>query len=97
MHRRTGVDWSRVEDAAFSIVFWIACVFFVLVVGTVIFNWINGDARVNAIENSNQWAGYSEVEVYQIFDRKTGVMYAVTETGDICVIVDEDGKPRMVD
>ena len=58
--------------------------------------WFSGDGT-NAIENSTLWGGYSEINVRQIYDAKTGVMYAVTDTGDICVMVDENGKPMRVD
>lgn len=57
----------------------------------------NTDESINKIEDSNLWGGYSSVEVHQIFDSRTGVLYAVTETGDICLIVDEEGNPRRVD
>lgn len=50
----------------------------------------------NVLENSSLFGGYSEIEVYEIFDSKTGVMYAVTD-GGICVMVDDEGKPRLVD
>ena len=58
--------------------------------------WFSGDGT-NVIESSTLWGGYSEINVRQIYDANTGVMYAVTDTGDICVMLDENGKPRMVD
>lgn len=58
--------------------------------------WFSDDGS-NVIENSDLWGGYSEINVRQIYDIKTGIMYAVTDTGDICVMLDENGKPMRVD
>lgn len=87
--------WDKVQDAAFSVSYWIVAVLFIIV--ATIGVWTFFGQKGNVIENSNQWAGYSEVGVHQIFDRKTGVMYAITDTGYMCLIVNEDGSPRMVD
>lgn len=58
--------------------------------------WFSDDGT-NVIEDSALWGGYSEINVRQIYDVNTGVMYAVTDTGDICVMVDANGKPIVED
>lgn len=68
-----------------------------LVVIFVVVLWNVFTPEGNVIENSSLWGGYSQVGVHQIYDAKTGVMYAVTDAGDICVMVDADGNPRVVD
>ena len=55
------------------------------------------DAKTNAIGDSRLWGGYSPIEVYQIYDGETGIYYAVTESGGIEVMLNKDGKPKMVD
>lgn len=37
------------------------------------------------------------MEIYQVYDRDTGVYYAVTEQGGICVMQTMDGKTKLVD
>lgn len=53
------------------------------------------DETYNVIENNDLWNGYSEINVHQIIDAETGVVYAVTDTGDICVLLDENGNPKV--
>ena len=93
---KSQIKWDKIHDISFSIAYWVVIFCVVIVIG-VMFNIIINGQKGNAIENSNQWAGYSEVGVHQIFDRRTGVLYAVTDTGDICLVVDEEGNPRRVD
>lgn len=70
--------------------------FFVAAILSLCMYWFSSDGS-NAIEDSALWGGYSEINVRQIYDTKTGVLYAVTDTGDICVMVDENGMPIKVD
>ena len=51
----------------------------------------------NKIENSKHWGGYSPVEIYTVFNKDTGVYYAVTETGDICPMYTIEGEVQLVD
>ena len=37
------------------------------------------------------------MQVYTIYDRDTGVYYAVTEEGGICVMETMEGKTKLVD
>lgn len=92
---KSKVNWEKIQDAAFSVFYWIIIALFIIAAAIGI--WTVFGQKGNAIENSSQWAGYSEVGVHQIYDRKTGVMYAVTDAGNICVMVDENGDPMMVD
>jgi len=51
----------------------------------------------NAIENSEDWAGYSPYKIYTIYNKHTGVYYAITETGDICPMYTIEGEVMLVD
>ena len=51
----------------------------------------------NTFKNSQQWGGYSPIAVYQIYDKDTGVYYAVTETGGICPMYTIEGEVKLVD
>lgn len=37
------------------------------------------------------------MKIYQIYDRDTGVYYAVTEKGGICVMQTMEGETKLVD
>lgn len=37
------------------------------------------------------------MKIYTVFDRDTGVYYAVTEKGGICVMETMSGKTKLVD
>lgn len=51
----------------------------------------------NTLKNSKQWGGYSPIAVYQIYDKDTGVYYAITETGGICPMYTIEGEVKLVD
>lgn len=53
--------------------------------------------KPNKIENSEQWGGYSPIEIYTVFDKDTGVYYAITERGDICPMYTIEGEVKLVD
>ena len=55
------------------------------------------DRITNAIENSKHWGGYSPYKIYTVFNKNTGVYYAVTETGDICPMYTIEGEVMLVD
>lgn len=46
---------------------------------------------------NQEWGGYCPIEVYQIFDKETGVYYAVTEYGGICPMYTIEGEVKLVD
>lgn len=46
---------------------------------------------------SEQWGGAVPMKIYTVFDRDTGVYYAVTETGGICVMETMSGETKLVD
>ena len=46
---------------------------------------------------SEQWGGAVPMKIYTIFDRDTGVYYAVTEKGGICVMQTMSGETKLVD
>ena len=87
---------SEEQPHSFSTVGMFFVGFFVAVLLGLCLYWFNGGGE-NVMEDSPLWGGYSEVNVRQIYDRKTKVLYAVTDTGNICVMVDADGKPRVAE
>lgn len=72
----------------------------VLLIGVVAFICSLQDCSANTIEryNSNpQWGGYYPGEIYQVYDRDTGVYYAITEQGGITPMYTIDGEVKLVD
>lgn len=45
----------------------------------------------------SKWNGYSPVAIYEIYDKDTGVCYAITETGSICPMYDINGEIKLID
>ena len=62
-----------------------------------IFNLNSVSHPYNVIENSEDWAGYSPYKIYTIYNKHTGVYYAITETGDICPLYTIEGEVMLVD
>ena len=77
---------------------------FVLVLGVILIfillicysSWITSLPLENRLDET-QWGGYSPIEVYQIFDKETGVYYAITENGGICPMYTIEGEVKLVD
>ena len=58
------------------------------------------DCSANTVEryNSNpQWGGYYPGEIYQVYDKDTGVYYAITEQGGITPMYTINGEVKLVD
>ena len=54
------------------------------------------DNPIYSIE-SKQWGGAIPMKIYTVYDRDTGVYYAVTEKGGICVMETMDEGVKLVD
>ena len=50
-----------------------------------------------ALIASEQWGGAVPMKIYTVIDRDTGVYYAVTEKGGICVMETMSGETKLVD
>lgn len=48
------------------------------------------------LQESTQWGGAVPMKIYTIYDRDTGVYYAVTEKGGICVMETMSGETKLV-
>lgn len=46
---------------------------------------------------NSQWGGSCPVNIYTVYDKDTGVYYAVTENGGICVMQTMTGETKLVD
>ena len=86
-------DWSLIL-AIFAAVFVILGSIFLF---CSMFNSSNISYPPNAIEYSEHWGGYSPYKIYMVFNKDTGVYYAVTETGDICPMYTIEGEVMLVD
>ena len=53
--------------------------------------------HIDQLVPSEQFGGATPMKIYQIFDRDTGVYYAVTEKGGICVMLTMEGKTKLVE
>lgn len=49
------------------------------------------------LRQSKQWGGAVPMDIYIVYDRDTGVYYAVTEKGGICVMQTMSGETKLVD
>lgn len=92
-----GVTYRKTEAKIDKAAVFCVCTILILVTILIVVSWTIFTPKGNVIEDSSLWGGYSQVGVRQIYDTKTGVMYAVTDKGDICVMLDENGNPRVVD
>ena len=78
------------------IFYWIAIFIFACLVSFFVSSLLIENQTEKLIENE-QFGGYIPMKVYQIFDRDTGVYYAVTEKGGICVMETMEGKTKLVE
>lgn len=46
---------------------------------------------------NTQWGGSVPMKIYTVYDKDTGVYYAVTEKGGICVMETMSGETKLVD
>ena len=68
-----------------------------LILGISIGLFIWGSLNKTELVASEQWGGAVPMKIYTIFDRDTGVYYAVTEKGGICVMETMSGETKLVD
>ena len=68
-----------------------------LILGISIGVFIAGSLNETKLVASEQWGGAVPMKIYTVFDRDTGVYYAVTEKGGICVMETMSGETKLVD
>ena len=68
-----------------------------LILGISIGIFIWGSLNKTELVASEQWGGAVPMKIYTVFDRDTGVYYAVTEKGGICVMETMSGETKLVD
>ena len=68
-----------------------------LVLGISIGIFIWGSLNKTELVASEQWGGAVPMKIYTVFDRDTGVYYAITEKGGICVMETMSGETKLVD
>lgn len=47
--------------------------------------------------SEDRWGGSVPMKIYTVYDKDTGVYYAVTEKGGICVMETMSGETKLVD
>ena len=62
-----------------------------------IFACLSIENQTEKLVENEQFGGAVPMKVYQIYDRDTGVYYAVTEKGGICVMETMSGETKLVD
>lgn len=72
----------------------ILCILLGISIGMFIVGSSNNNTTLIA---SKQWGGAVPMQIYTVFDRDTGVYYAVTEKGGICVMETMSGETKLVD
>lgn len=79
---------------------------FLIIVGVIILIYIGFSVSKDIVSvvtyqptnsNSNVFSDGAPFKVYQIFDKETGVYYAVTEEGGICPMQTMDEGVKLVD
>lgn len=68
-----------------------------VIIGVYIGILVTSNGTENKIAESSLYGGYSEVSLYQVYDRSTGVYYIVSEDGAISPLYNPDGSLRTVD
>ena len=68
-----------------------------LILGRSIGIFIWGSLNKTELIASDQWGGAVPMKIYTVIDRDTGVYYAVTEKGGICVMQTMSGETKLVD
>ena len=68
-----------------------------LILGISIGVFIAGSLNETKLVASEQWGGAVPMKIYTVFDRDTGVYYAVTEKGGLCVMETMSGETKLVD
>lgn len=66
----------------------------ILMVGVTTYFYNNDSIE---LKQSKQWGGAVPMDIYIVYDRDTGVYYAVTEKGGICVMQTMSGETKLVD
>lgn len=85
-------------DDRFEIAFWAMCAVIILAVGMIFgYKIVKISGNHTESELSQFFGGYSDVKVYEIYDRDTGVYYAVTEDGGMTPLYNPDGTLKTVD
>lgn len=70
----------------------------IFLIGIIAFICSLRDCSANTIERSNsQWGGYYPGIIYQVYDKDTGVYYAITEQGGITPMYTIEGEVKLVD
>lgn len=70
-----------------------------IIIATIVFFAIVGVAYLvdSKQQEATGFGGYCPIKIYQIYDRDTGVYYAVTEKGGICVMETMSGETKLVE
>ena len=90
------------EDYGYAVVaFFIVVAFYIIMYFFVVgihATWIGYNTPKSDNVNSDQWGGENYPgKVYILFDKETGVYYAVTENGGITPMYTTEGKVKLVD
>ena len=90
------------EDFNIGLLFKIVCSFIIICIFAFSLRYCSPvtsaePSPTNAIEYSQQWGGYSPFNIYTVYDKKTGVYYAVTDQGGICPMYTIEGEIKLVD
>lgn len=69
-----------------------------IVIGSIfLINDLNNIVTNQQKDTHEKFGGNVPMRIYQIYDRDTGVYYAITETGSITPLYNIDGSLKLVD
>ena len=80
----------------YNILIMVLCFIVGLCLGCVL-EYNSYELRQENFIKSEQWGGAVPMKIYTVYDRDTGVYYAVTEKGGICVMETMSGETKLVD
>ena len=87
--------WTDKTVYAHFISLWVIAALIVVSVALIFIH----DVEQNKPDMATQdhWGGNVPMEIRQVYDRDTGVYYAVTEQGGICIMREANGDLKLVD
>ena len=95
-HDFTPITTTKIVNVLFAVVIGLAALLFILGAVDVFTHDPSADiAKAETTEAT--FVGDCPVKIYQVYDKDTGVYYAVTEKGGICVMETMDGSTKLVD
>lgn len=80
-----------------SLIFSLIIVSFVIGLCALVLYFFQGCSSTNINDVNPDWGGYYPYKIYTVFDKETGVYYAITGQGGITPMYTIEGEVKLVD